>query len=228
MAIAVIGAGMAGLSAARALAAQGKRVLVFDKGRGPGGRMSTRRAETPIGQMRFDHGAQFFTARDEAFRAEVDGWIEAGAVAQWEGVFKRIDIGSDGSLVASGENSDERQHLVGTPTMNAVIRHMSDGLDVSWGRRVSGVSGGAGDLWLTFEDGAREGAFEAVVVAVPAEQASELLEKTSPTAARAAAASGSAPCWAVMAAFEAPVDLSFDGARVSGSPLAWIARLVSG
>ncbi|MCB2230327.1 FAD-dependent oxidoreductase [bacterium] len=50
----IVGAGAAGLTAARALQAQGKRVLVLDKGRGVGGRMATRR----IGEYRFDHGAQ--------------------------------------------------------------------------------------------------------------------------------------------------------------------------
>ena len=68
MKTAIIGAGMAGLSCARALIAAGQNVDLFDKGRGPGGRMSTRRMETPIGEIRWDHGAQFFTARDDRFR----------------------------------------------------------------------------------------------------------------------------------------------------------------
>ena len=67
MTIAIIGAGMAGLSAALALKAAGRNPVLFDKGRGPGGRMSARRAQTPLGEVRFDHGAQFFTARDPDF-----------------------------------------------------------------------------------------------------------------------------------------------------------------
>ena len=42
---------------------QGWAVTVFDKGRGPGGRLATRRAD----DLRFDHGAQYFTARDPRF-----------------------------------------------------------------------------------------------------------------------------------------------------------------
>lgn len=45
MTVAIIGAGMAGLSCARALVQAGVAVELFDKGRGPGGRMSTRRVE---------------------------------------------------------------------------------------------------------------------------------------------------------------------------------------
>ncbi len=43
MRIGTIGAGMAGLSCTQALCHQGYDVVMFDKGRGPGGRMSTRR-----------------------------------------------------------------------------------------------------------------------------------------------------------------------------------------
>ncbi len=52
MRAAVIGAGVAGLVCARELSARGAEVTVFEKSRGPGGRLSTRRA----GDLRFDHG----------------------------------------------------------------------------------------------------------------------------------------------------------------------------
>ena len=41
--VAIIGAGLAGLSCAQALVQSGHQVHVFDKSRGPSGRMSTRR-----------------------------------------------------------------------------------------------------------------------------------------------------------------------------------------
>ncbi|MFN3164316.1 MAG: FAD-dependent oxidoreductase, partial [Pseudohongiellaceae bacterium] len=62
--IAIVGAGLAGIAAARQLAPLAD-VTVFEKSRGPGGRMATRRA----GDFQFDHGAQFFTARTESFRS---------------------------------------------------------------------------------------------------------------------------------------------------------------
>ena len=63
--VAVIGAGISGLVCARLLVEQGMEVTVFEKSRGVGGRMATRR--TPEG-CHFDHGAQYFTVRDERFR----------------------------------------------------------------------------------------------------------------------------------------------------------------
>lgn len=62
--VAVIGAGAAGIAAARRLAEAGRRVVVFEKSRGFGGRCATRRWE---GQV-IDHGAQYVTARDPLFR----------------------------------------------------------------------------------------------------------------------------------------------------------------
>ena len=70
----IIGAGLAGLSAANKLKHAGHNVLIIDKGRGIGGRLAGRR----IGDASFDHGAQFFTAREASFKATVEGWIEAG------------------------------------------------------------------------------------------------------------------------------------------------------
>ena len=82
----IVGAGIAGLSAARRLRELGvdpARVRVVDKARGVGGRMASRRIATPGGEARFDHGAQFFTTRSEAFAAAVSAAVEAGAVVEW-------------------------------------------------------------------------------------------------------------------------------------------------
>jgi len=77
--VVVIGAGVAGLSAARVLRAEGITVRVIDKGRGVGGRMASRR----VGDARFDHGAQFFTVRSAPFSAAVEQARRAGAVVEW-------------------------------------------------------------------------------------------------------------------------------------------------
>lgn len=77
----IVGAGAAGLSAARELHAAGRRVTVVDKGRVVGGRMATR----DFDGGRFDYGAQFFTLRDEAFARVAAPWVESGVAALWHG-----------------------------------------------------------------------------------------------------------------------------------------------
>lgn len=199
--ILVIGAGLAGLACAQELAASGARVIVLDKGRGPGGRMAARRVEIAGETVSFDHGAQFFTARDSAFIAAVEGWAAAGVAARWP---------------AAGADA-----WVGVPGMNAPIRALATGLDVRWGVRAERLVRTAMG-WQAETD---TGAFTAgrVMVAVPAEQAAVLLAEPAPDLAALAASVTSAPCWAVMAGFAAPLD-GPDVFRSDTAPISWAAR----
>ncbi|WP_396595642.1 NAD(P)/FAD-dependent oxidoreductase [Brevundimonas sp. R86498] len=180
----VIGGGMAGLSCARALGLAGHAVTVIDKGRGPGGRMATRRLTAAGGEITFDLGTPAFEARSPAFLAEVRQWASDGHAAPWP---------------AAGADS-----WVGVPAMNAPLKAMADGLDVRWSTRVSEVSPGPDGWQVRTEAGDR---FEAdtVVVALPADQAADLLEPVQAgmageMAARARACR-SRPCWTVLLAF---------------------------
>ena len=83
----IVGAGLAGLTAARRLASTGAQVLVIDKAKSPGGRLATRR----IGAARLDHGAQFFTVRSDDFATEVETWVEDGIVDVWSHGFAADD-----------------------------------------------------------------------------------------------------------------------------------------
>ncbi len=76
----VIGAGMAGLTAARLIGAAGHEVPVLDKGRRPGEGMASRQLD---GGALADRGAQFFTVRTDEFAALVDGWLADGTVHEW-------------------------------------------------------------------------------------------------------------------------------------------------
>jgi renalase len=123
MEIAVIGAGPAGLACARALDGAGHAVTVFEKSRGPGGRMSSRRA----GELRFDHGCPMLEegAAASSFReagTEVERFADgvvcapamnAGAKALAEGIALRSQVeiervaGAPGGLelFAGGESA---------------------------------------------------------------------------------------------------------------------------
>jgi len=212
--VAVIGAGIAGLTAARALQAKGLSVTVFEKSRGPSGRMSTRRSD---GSIQFDHGAQYFTARDPSFQRIVRTWEEAGLVNRWKARF--------GVITHDGFISEEPRatRWVGSPRMSVLCRNLSQGLILKTSTRI-GAMRRAGTSWLLQDDAQRDlGSFDEVIVAVPAAQAAPLLTP-APSFASIASSTDMAPCQTLMLAFPRPLNLPLDAARVQEGPLAWVAR----
>ncbi len=206
MRIAIVGAGMAGLSCADALSAVGCEVTLLDKGRGPGGRMSTRRLATPLGEVAFDHGAQYFTARAPGFRAQVKAWEQRGVVARWP-------------LPAPDA-------WVGTPGMNAVIKAMAGRHDVRWQipvDRIEWRGGKRGEGWRLDAGKVSFTGFDGVVLAVPAEQALPFLSLHDFAMAREVMLARSQPCWTAMFAFADRVPGTVDMLRDAG-PIGWAAR----
>lgn len=216
-AVCMVGAGIAGLACARQLAAQGQPILVLDKGRRPGGRASTR----GNGNLAYDHGAQYLTARDPRFLHEVESWRRAGIAAKWEG---RVGILRAGSVAASAGGT---RRYVGRPSMGAIARHLARGLDVRCGTRVVSIEGARGAWTVATESGARLGPFARVIVSAPPPQSADLLASAAPDLAAKLRAVRVRPCWTVMAEFAEPLPLALDGAFVHDSPLAWIAREAS-
>lgn len=224
--VAVIGAGIAGLTAARELTAAGHEVTVFERASVPGGRIATRfvnSVELPrIGtvDLAFDHGAQYFTVRDPRFANAVDTWLRDRIVAQWNGRLVAFD--------AEGweEVEEGTERHVALPSMSALGAYLANGLDLRCHSRVSALDYVRDTplAWrLRGEAGDSLGAFHRVVVAVPPTAAISLLTN-APELAEQAATVEMKPCWTALAAFEEPVTSRFDAAFVSGSPLGWIAR----
>src|SRR3546814_9540556 len=79
MRVAIIGAGISGLACARRLRDAGLEATLFDKSRGIGGRLATRRANPGNPEVAFDHGATHFTARSEGFTKLVAAWEQASS-----------------------------------------------------------------------------------------------------------------------------------------------------
>jgi predicted NAD/FAD-dependent oxidoreductase len=181
MKFAIVGAGMAGLACADVLACAGHAVTLFDKGRCPGGRMSTRRLATPLGEVAFDHGAQYFTARDPGFRSQVAAWADRQVVAPWPVV------------------ADDA--WVGRPGMNAVVKHMAAAHAVLWGQRIAGLVR-HGQQWRLVGETGNFGPFDAVLLAIPAEQAAPILSLHNFPMACIAIIARSHPCWSSLLVFD--------------------------
>jgi renalase len=202
MKTAVIGAGLAGLACAERLGLAGYRVTLFDKSRSAGGRMATRRVQTPLGPTQFDHGAQYFKVSAPQFAACVERWRAAGLVLPW------LMAGPDA--------------WVGVPEMKAPAVAMAATCEVHRSARIDAVDSLDGH-WRLSGDGFAPEAFDHVVIALPSEQAAVLLAPChTPFAARAAAVT-SLPCWTVMLAFADRLPMVADTLRNAGS-IGWAAR----
>jgi len=218
--VAIIGAGISGLACARTLHSSGLKVTVFEKSRGVAGRMSTRRGDN----WQCDHGAQYFTARDASFRAEVERWQQAGAAGLWTPRL-RIFGGS------SGHRSDTSlERYVGTPTMTSPSRLLAAGLNIQTRVQIKGVKR-RGDFWSLIsvcdnapDDNVPADEFTAVILAMPAPQAAALLSEPAPLLAEQAASVTMRACHALMLTYDSSLQLPFDAAFVNEGPLRWVAR----
>jgi predicted NAD/FAD-dependent oxidoreductase len=201
MQIAIVGAGISGLTAARLLHDQGHRVVVFEKSRGPGGRAATRRMD----DLEFDRGAQYFTARDAEFRRVVVAWREHGLVEIWQGRIGRV---SRGRLEPS---TGSQERIVGVPGMSAIGKHLAADLSVRAAIQVASPQRIEGRWRLRSATGEALGNFDLVILAVPAPQAQTLLLPSAPGFAAQAGAVVYSTAWALMLAFATDPSLPYDG-----------------
>ena len=209
----IVGAGISGLLAASTLQREGWDVTVLDKGRGVGGRMATRR----IGTGNFDHGAQFFTVRDERFAGLVEGWLGAGVAAEW----------TRGFADAEGRPSEDgHPRYRGSEGMASIPRHIARDLDVRTEEEAVRVDG-ADDGWEVQCDSGLRITGNALVLAAPVPQALDLVSSGNYTlpggARRRLEAVSYDPCLALMLLLEGPTGVPEPGGmQIKGEPLDWI------
>ena len=209
--IAIIGAGLSGLTCAHLLHQSGYSVTVFEKSRGLGGRLATRRVE---GGLSFDHGAQFFSATSPAFLTFIENALADYSIVPWtpelQGPVERV----------------HKTRYVGAPSMNAFVKLLADGIEVHRQTRIALVENVDGEWILTSEIGDHFEGFNVVVCTVPAPQARDILMK-QPDVVDQFQSVAIAPCWSLMIAFDGPVDTSIDAFRDKSAPIVWLCRNTS-
>lgn len=184
--IVIIGAGMSGLVAASKLSASGFEVTVFEKARGTGGRMGSKRVQIssdsalqPDNTITFDLGASSLGSVSEEFSSYLARLNEQGVVTE-----------------------DAHSRFVGTPRNSMVTRYLSENVNVNFGQKITRVENRE-DNWHIFAQAQQDkrqpqannatapavsktqgddlpselliATCEHLILAVPAEQASELL-----------------------------------------------------
>lgn len=223
LAVAIVGGGVAGASCGRALMDAGHAVTVFDKGRGPGGRLSTRRE----GERHFDHGAPCFTVSDERFAIWARSWWQERVVAEWKPRLVTLGTPPSREVLDVHAPGAPLVRLVAAPGMSTLLERMLEGLDVRFGEKVEGLARRGERFGLLGEGGAPMGEYDAVVVAVPGPQVAALVDPLDFALASRVREARYAPTWAAMLAFDAPLSLDFDAAHVGVGPLGFLSREAS-
>lgn len=211
--IAIVGTGIAGLCAAQTLHAAGQSVQLFDKSRGLGGRISSKRSDA--GHL--DLGAQYFTSRDRRFSEAVRSWQAEGWVEEWS---PNLYQARGGQLSPS---ADEQLRWVGVPRMSAIARGLLGDIPITFSCRITEVFRGEEFWTLVDATGTSHGPFSQVIIALPAPQASALLA-SAPKLAAVAASVAMEPTWAVALGFATPLETTVDACFVQDDALDWLAR----
>ncbi len=210
MKIAIIGAGIGGLHIARRLVDKGYEVTVFEKARGVGGRMSTRKAEP----YAFDHGAQCFTARTKEFSDFLSDYIKQGIVAEWKGKVMNFEIGKKDTKRIWYE-----KHLVAVPAMNSLCKKMAEGLNVKLAVEVAPVSqDNQGKHLLTDIHGDELGVFDWVISSAPPIQTANLIPQFGQLKDITMHC-----CFALMLGYDRKWDKSWIAAKVRNDIIKWIS-----
>ena len=211
----MIGAGVAGLTAARALEGAGLEVVVLEKSRGLGGRAATR----TVRGNHVDHGAQFFTVRDARFEAQVDAWQKAGHVAVWSEGFHTLSLGG------LNTPTDGHPRYIFPAGMNTFGKLLGEGLTVERQTRVTRVV--KGDAWRVETAGGETFSARRLIINTPPEQALELCRDVdlSEGTRRALEAVAFTSCFTVIAGYAKDRAPEWRGVTVEeGAVLSWVSH----
>lgn len=219
--IAVIGAGIAGAACAHALHRAGHAVQVFDKARGAGGRLATRRFEWiqengSEGRARLDHGAIGFAARSAAFQHFVVEMQSQGLITPWHPVLapQSLPLEQDVPL------------YVVSPEMPLLCKHLLAGVQTHWSFALDRLTREDAGWRLQAGEQRHPDALDAVVLAIPPAQAAPLLNGLRDDWARFASLIPMQPGWTLMgvAREDEAQGSEWTLARPELGPLAWVIR----
>jgi len=215
--IAVIGSGLAGLTCAILLGQSGHHVSVFEKSRGPGGRMASKR----LAEGSADIGAQYFTARNPEFLTFLRDHAGVDSFQEWTAKFGFQGPGQ------TWQSFPDEPRYVGVPRMTAITRGLSEKVSLQAQVRIARLNRVGAQWQLLCTDGVDRGVFDQVIITAPPAQAEELLLESGLTslADHVKGPVGEIlPCWAVAAHFNEAPFTEFEAMRPDSKALYWVAN----
>jgi predicted NAD/FAD-dependent oxidoreductase len=169
MKIAVIGSGLSGLSFAKTLESNAG-IDLFDKSRGYGGRMATRRDA----EYQFDHGAQYFTVKADEFRSFLQPYLDNEIVKPWEANYVELDRET---ITSSQTWTAESGHYVGSPNMSSLCREIASDHNVNLNTEIMKIDRRDGKWVLIDKNNNSVSGYDWVVFAVTPQHIENIMSR---------------------------------------------------
>lgn len=217
--IAIVGAGLAGSLCAGALQGAGHQVHLFEKSRGTGGRLASRRLAGDLGA---DLGTPYLDFPiDELLRSMAQSWIDAGWLLPWKPRMAQYDP-EDRQLVRVAA---AQTVLVPAGRSSALTRALMADAQLHSSVRVGRLERSTSSQWQLFDDaGSPLGHFDNLILSAPPAQSADLLGEVAPELATQVRSAIMDPCYVAIYACEQPLALDTDLAFFGGT--AGLRRLV--
>ncbi|AFZ35947.1 FAD dependent oxidoreductase [Stanieria cyanosphaera PCC 7437] len=168
--IAIVGAGLAGLTCAQHLQQQRYKVIVVDKSRGVGGRVATRR----INKTCVDHGLSFLEIQGKQTEELIQQLTQANILKLWDGKIYQLD--SQNNL----KPTPPIKSYIVPQGINTIAKYLARGLEVKRQFQVTAIKS-IENIWQILTESNQEIKAKAIVMAIPAPQTLPILESQVPT-----------------------------------------------
>jgi len=212
--ISIIGAGISGLTVAKELSKLNE-VTIFDKARGVGGRMATKR----IDDYHFDHGAQFFTAKSQEFKDFCNKAKNDKIIEEWNIDFVEI-IGN--KISKKYQFNNDKPHFVAKPQMNNLCKYIAQDLNILLGKQVKSINFDDKKWSLKTTEDEIFNNFDYLILAIPSHQVINLLPKNFKYLDIISSIRMSG-CFTLMLGFKEKLSIEFGAALVKESNISWIS-----
>lgn len=221
MDIGIIGSGLAGLSLAKEISPK-HNVALYDKARGAGGRLASRRYNINGRDEYFDFGAQFFYAKTTRFKALLEAAKQKGAIARWDASFVEMQA----STVLRHQDWDtDYPHYVGSPTMNSFAKYMADDLHINLRCHIKAITKSSNtNTWQLWDESQNLIAeHQWLILACPAQQAVSLLPTEISFRPEIEQNRQMVGCYSLMLAFENSIQLPFQCGLIKDADISWVS-----
>jgi renalase len=212
--IAIIGAGISGITIAKKLADYNE-VTIFDKSRGIGGRMATKRWQN----YHFDHGAQFFTAKSKEFKALCQQAKNDGIIEEWNCNFAEITADK---ITRKWQFNQQKPHFVAKPQMNNLCKYLAQDLNILLKKQIQEIDFSSQKWSLKTTENEIFNNFDYLIIAIPSHQAINLIPKNFKYFDIISNIKMSG-CFTLMLGFKEKIKTEFEAALVKNSIISWIS-----